>query len=108
MMRRMALVLVPMMLLALTGCGSSPTQGNGCQTNQTQAAEAEIPLDMVTLCESIIGMTVEEADRVVTDAGASTRTLEIDGEGLAGTDDWRTDRINLAVANGIVTRAWIG
>jgi hypothetical protein len=58
--------------------------------------------------ERSIGL--EEADAVVflEEQGLVARVVARDGEAFAVTDDYRTDRVNLEIADGIVTQAGVG
>ncbi len=58
--------------------------------------------------EDLIGKTEEEATKMVTEYGATTRVVERDGRFPAVTRDYRTDRINLHLAKGLVARVTIG
>lgn len=52
---------------------------------------------------AIVGMPIAEAEAVAEDDGCSVRVVERDGEGLASTLDFRSDRVNVAVEDGSVT-----
>jgi len=52
---------------------------------------------------TVIGLDVDEAERVAADAGWVLRVARLDGEDLALTMDFRTDRVNVAVEDDIVT-----
>jgi hypothetical protein len=51
---------------------------------------------------SIVGETEDEATAAAEAEGCSIRVVERDGKALAVTEDFRPDRINVAVADGIV------
>jgi len=56
----------------------------------------------------LIGMSEEEARKRVNDESMLFRVAERDGTRQGRTIDWRTDRVTVAVENGIVQRAHIG
>jgi heat shock protein HslJ len=64
--------------------------------------------DAVALAESLVGMPIEEAESAVEDAGFELRVLTVDGEGGPATSDFRSDRINVDVEDGEVTKATVG
>lgn len=53
---------------------------------------------------SLVGLTVEEAERRAATVGCTVRVLERDGEPLPGTMDLTNARVNVAVRDGRVTR----
>lgn len=57
---------------------------------------------------SVVGMTVQEAYDTITAAGLVARTVEIDGDPQIVTKDYRTDRVNVTVSQGVVTGAVVG
>lgn len=52
----------------------------------------------------IVGESLAEAERAAQREGCSVREVQRDGEGLAVTDDYRPDRVNVATEDGEVTR----
>ena len=53
--------------------------------------------------EDYTGLSVEEATKVVAADGWELRVVREDGEDLAVTDDFRDNRLNVAVVDGVVT-----
>ena len=53
---------------------------------------------------AIVGESIEDASTAASDAGCEVRVVSKDGKPLAGTMDFRPDRINVATENGQVTR----
>jgi len=51
----------------------------------------------------LVGRTEQEAAALAQDAGCTVRVVRRDGEGLFVTEDFRPDRINVAVRDGRVT-----
>ena len=70
------------------------------------------PVDMevvpaVAFGATIIGETEDDAIAAIAAGGFESRIAERDGEGFALTDDWRPNRINLTVNDGIVTDFYV-
>lgn len=55
-----------------------------------------------------VGLSEEESVSFLEGKGFVVRVVERDGEAYAITFDYRTDRVNLVVKEGIVTEAYIG
>ena len=70
-----------------------------------QAGESQ---DIDAVAESLIGMTVEDAQAAAEEAGFAFRVTSTDGEGAAVTMDYRTDRINAEVEDDEVVRVSLG
>ena len=64
--------------------------------DDSQAAAEEVG-------KSVIGLTLEEATSVADAAGFAVRALTIDGVDQVATADFRTDRLNVSVVDGVVT-----
>lgn len=58
--------------------------------------------------ETLVGMSEESAIEGAESFGYSVRVVERDGEFFAVTEDYRTDRINVVINNGVVASASIG
>ena len=65
----------------------------------------ELPelIDVAAL-KPFVGLTLEEFTVAVEEVGGTVRVVEEDGVELVVTDDYRTDRVNVAVDGGVVTR----
>ena len=80
---------------------------------ETVPVETVLPTDTVVVDDSqaaaeevgksIVGLPIEEATTVAEAAGFLVRVTTLDGVGQAMTDDFRTNRLNVAVENGVVT-----
>ncbi len=55
-----------------------------------------------------VGKTLEEATKYATDGGFTIRIAEKDGTSFMLTMDFRTDRINFRVKNGLITGVFGG
>ncbi len=82
--------------LAETGAGA----GHG--------GDFDIPAETTALAESLIGLTVQDAQAAATDAGLGFRVVSNDGEALLVTMDYRIDRVNVDVQDGEVVDARVG
>lgn len=56
----------------------------------------------------LVGMTEQDAMKRVNDESMLFRVAERDGNRQGRTIDWRTDRVTVAIANGVIERAHIG
>lgn len=56
----------------------------------------------------LVGLSEKVAERLSEQQGCGFRILERDGESMIGTADYRPDRVNVAVRDGKVVRAWAG
>lgn len=57
---------------------------------------------------TLIGMKKDAADVAAEAEGFKTRVVEQDGQHFAGTCDYRFDRINLYITDGLIKKAVIG
>jgi len=62
---------------------------------------------MKDILEKIIGKTESEARKIAQEYGYDSRVIVSDGVAYIVTADFRTDRVNLELTNGIVTDASI-
>jgi len=58
--------------------------------------------------KEVLGLTEVEAIAKIQASGFAARVVEKNGEYYVGTSDYRTDRVNLSITEGVVTRADIG
>jgi hypothetical protein len=56
----------------------------------------------------LVGVTEEDAVTIIRLAGYTPRTVRRDGAPLIGTQDFRTDRVNLTIFNGAIQNATLG
>jgi hypothetical protein len=57
---------------------------------------------------TVVGLGELEATKVIESAGFTARVIARDGESLSGTKDYRLDRVNISIENGVVVSADIG
>ena len=72
------------------------------ETEDPAAAEAE------ALATTLIGMSAEEAEEAVTEAGLTYRVIAEDGVYNAVTSDYNPSRINVEITSGTITTASVG
>jgi hypothetical protein len=72
---------------------------------EAPAAEAPAPAEKPDPAQpnSFIGLTLEAAQAAADAAAVAHRVIEIDGEAQPSTSDFRPERLNFAVKNGIIT-----
>jgi hypothetical protein len=96
-------------VLGLSACGGNdPVSEPSAMTSQDEgAAMNEITPEQVTFAEDLVAQGVDEATAAGTieAAGYTYRVIMIDGESLPMTMDYRLDRINLTLQDGIVVDA---
>lgn len=68
------------------------------------AVQCTAPPEGVFDATEIVGESLQQAERAAQEQGCSVREVERDGEGLAVTEDFRPDRVNVTTENGDVTR----
>ncbi len=78
------------------------------QPPTTEPQSDEAPRDVEDIATAIIGMNEQTAIDTITANGFSARIVERAGERIAHTLDVRFNRINLAIADGIVIHAYVG
>jgi hypothetical protein len=59
-------------------------------------------------CKFYVGKTIEDVNVILKESGKFGRIRSEDNTQFVGTCDYRLDRVNLSVENGIVTEAWPG
>ena len=103
--------------LALTACStqSSDTEVTSSAIPTPESSGSDMQFEpsetAVAVSNEVIGMT--EAEAIATIEGVSSeqltyRVIRRDGENYPMTMDYRLDRINLEIDNGVVTKASIG
>ena len=87
--------------VGVSACGSTVAGG--------ASSSASVPSPTSTVpTEAVIGLTVDQATTWAMNHNYTVRVVEIDGQPQPATMDYRTDRINLVVKNGVVTSAKMG
>lgn len=80
---------------------ASPTPAASHKTPPTQKQAKQVARD-------VVGMAEVEAVATAQAQGLTTRVVQRDGQDFPITMDLRTDRINLVITDGKVTRATVG
>lgn len=113
------LVATVALLLVASGCSTPQATVTGCPappevsfTEDANGLDADL-MDAVAMetdrfGKDLIGMAESEAIVCVEDAGLTWRVTEQDGEEFALTMDYRAERVNVKIENGIVTDAYSG
>jgi len=70
----------------------------------------ELPVPDVSddFLDELNGLDETDASAIVTDQGLTVRIVARDGEYYAVTKDYRTDRVNFSIENGVVVKATVG
>lgn len=71
-------------------------------------SETAIPAETTAVAESVVGMSLDDAQQAAEDAELTLRVVSTDGEAAAVTQDYRTDRINVEVVDDEVVAATVG
>lgn len=108
------------LIVTVSGCQASDAPVTGCpadpavsfRDSESVLVEPEM-MDAVAaeterFGKELIGMAEGEALQCVEDAGLTWRIYEKDGEQFALTMDYRVERVNLKLDDGIVTDAYSG
>jgi len=72
------------------------------------ATEPGFPGGELPSAPDVVGMTESEATVVIERAGFTVRVVARDGETFMVTEDFRADRVNVVVVEGVVTDAYMG
>lgn len=104
-------------MLALTACSSqSPDNGVTSSTMPTpDISSSDMQFEpsptVIAVSQEVIGMTEEQAIQTIEGISSEqliARVVRRDDENFAVTMDYRLNRINLEIDNGIVTKTFIG
>ena len=107
------------LLAVTTGCSSPQATVTGCPappevsfSEDANGMDGEL-MDAVAMetdrfGKDLIGMAESEANVCVEDAGLTWRVYEQDGEQFALTMDYRAERVNVKIENGVITDAYSG
>lgn len=104
-------------MLALTACSSqSPDTGvtsSAMPTPQSSSSDMQFEpsASVIAVSQEVIGMTEEEAIQTIEGVSSEEVTYRVtrrDDENYAMTMDYRINRINLEIDDGIVTKTSIG
>jgi hypothetical protein len=53
-------------------------------------------------------LSLERAEEAIRAFGMVSRVVSVDGESMMVTEDYRTDRVNIEITDGLVSKASIG
>ncbi len=107
--RVMKRYLIPVCLSAFlfTSCQekeAEPTEGR----DEPPAEETTDASEGEAKDSDFVGMTIEDGEALAKERGLAYRTVEIDGEGLMATADFRPDRVNFSIAKGKIIKVTRG
>ncbi len=100
--RAVVLVVAGALALSVSACGNTSAGSASSTASSSPSPTSTVPT------EAVIGMTVDQATTWATDHNYTVRVVEVDGQGQPVTMDYRSDRINLVINNGVVTSAKMG
>ena len=114
-----ALLSAAAIVVISAGCSSPGATGTGCpapvdipmsESGENLSFEdmEAIAVDVDRFGKELIGMAEADAIECVDEAGLTWRVTEQDGEMFAVTMDYRIERVNVKIENGIVTDAYSG
>lgn len=86
---------------------SSATNGSQVQTDWEEQMKLAIE-ETRKFGATLVGMNIDEAEKLAASRGFTVRIIERDGEYFMITMDYRTDRIDVKVANDIITEYSVG
>ena len=66
------------------------------------------PESVAAFAASLVGLPTKQAKAQISDEGYEVRVISVDGDSRPVTMDYRPDRINLTIVDGVVTRATQG
>ena len=104
-------------MLALTACGSQSPDDAIMSTampspdSSSSDMQFEPSPTVIAVSQEVIGMTEEEAIQTIEGISSEQLTARVvrrDDENFAVTMDYRINRINLEIDNGLVTKTFIG
>ena len=87
---------------SVLGNGSTPVDTTPVDTVQI-VVDTTLVTDPSSAEHELVGLSVDEATKVAADHGWTVRVVVLDGEPQMVTDDYSPDRINVGVADGLVT-----
>ena len=117
--KTLGLIAASALLVLASGCSSPGASVTGCPAPvdlpvSESGAEVTfddmeaVAVDVDRFGKELIGMAEAEAIECVDEAGLIWRVYEQDGEMFALTMDYRVERVNVKIENGIVTDAYSG
>ena len=84
------------------------TSASDASTDDWESASKAQIARTQSIANQMIGMTIDEATSLAEGSQLIVRIVEQDGESFMVTMDFRTNRVNLVIENGVVTRVSVG
>jgi len=89
--------------------GSKEVRGEIYQPRQCPAAQATTPVEITNAqAATLIGMKKQSAISCIQSLGGITRVAQEDGQFFPLTKDYRTDRVDLFITKGVITKVSVG
>jgi len=89
--------------------GSKEVRGEIYQPRQCPAAQATTPVEITNAqAATLIGMKKQVAISCIQSLGGITRVAQEDGQFFPLTRDYRTDRVDLFITKGVITKVSVG
>lgn len=111
------LLVAGLAITVLAACGSNSDDAARSASPSVPSPTVSLPPptqsldtdpDQAVVSEALVGLTKAQAEDAAAEAGYTVRVTMEDGQMFPMTMDYRTDRINIEVENGVVTRAFVG
>lgn len=96
------LALLAVAAVTLTACGSD--SGGPKPTIDKPATAVHCPEGGSWDANELLGKSEQDAEKLAKDNGCTVRVTERDGQGLPATMDFRSERVNVSVDKGVVTK----
>lgn len=90
-------------VFTIISCQPEAEKPAAAEPEPAAEAHAEVTID-ISKPDSLIGMPLEKVQAACDAAEVMHRAVEIDGEPQIVTKDYRPERLNFAVENGMVTK----
>lgn len=104
-------------IAGLSACGSDSEDSARSAPSAVASPTATLPPpvesldaepDQELISAALVGLTKEQAEAAAAKAGYTVRVTQEDGQMFPMTMDYRTNRINIEVEDGVVTAASVG
>lgn len=99
------LFLIP--VLTIASCQPEAEKPTAAEPEPAPEAPAEPAID-VSNPASLVGKPLDKVKAACDAAGIPNRVIELDGQGLPATMDYRPERLNFAVKDGVITKVTTG
>jgi hypothetical protein len=101
------LFLIPVIAIASCQPESGKSSVADTEKEPTPETPSEVAID-VSQPQSLVGRELAKVQAACDEAEIPHRVIEIDGEGLPATMDYRPERLSFAVTDGIIVKVTTG